>query len=83
METVQVDGGQDVIQLRDDNVELSQQFNFAASDCCINVQLPRHRNEVFLENLEGYDAGARTAVLRQQMECAPALRWLRSVVCVN
>ena len=83
MEAVQIDGGKDVGQLWNDNVELGQQFNFAASDCRIDVQLPRHGDEVFLENLQGYDAGACAPVLCHQIERTPLLCRCGPVVRIN
>ena len=41
MKTMQVDGGHNVRRLSSSDVELGEQFDFAAGDARINVQLPR------------------------------------------
>jgi hypothetical protein len=62
---------------------LSQQFDFAASDARINVEFASDGDEILLEHLQRHDAGARTAVLSNQVEGASLLRRCSFVVGVD
>jgi len=48
---MQVDGGHNVRRLSSSDVELGEQFDFAAGDARINVQLPRDCGEILMEHL--------------------------------
>ena len=49
---VQVDGSEDIRDLRGCHVELRQQFYLAAGSACVQLQLARDSNEVLLEHLK-------------------------------
>ena len=83
MQPVQVDSGQNVRDLGRSDIELSQQFDFAASDTRINVQFASDGDEILLKYLQGYDAGACSAVLSNQAESASLLRRCGFVVGVD
>ena len=63
MQPVEIDGGQNVCDVRRGNVEFGQELYFAARNGRVNVQLTCDCDEILLQNLEGDDAGAGAAVL--------------------
>jgi hypothetical protein len=65
--------GQNVCDLGSGDVELGQQFDFAAGDDRVYAQLFRHRYEVFLQHLHGYRSGSGTAVFGYELEGAVLL----------
>jgi len=83
VEPVQVDSGQNVRDLGRSDIELSQQFDFAASDTRIDVEFASDGDEIFLKDLQRHDAGARTPVLSNQFEGASLLRRSGFVVGVD
>jgi hypothetical protein len=83
VEPVQVDSGKNVRDLGCSDIELSQQFDFAASDTRINGEFARDGDEILLEHLQRDDAGARTPVLSNQVEGASFLRRCSFIVGVD
>jgi len=83
MKAVKVDSGQDVGDVRCGNIELRQQFDFAASDAGINVQFASDGDEILLQHLQRYNARARKPVLGNQSEGAPLLCRRRFVVGID
>jgi hypothetical protein len=83
VQPMQVDSGQNVRDLGRSNIELSQQFDFAASDTGIDVEFASDGDEILLKDLQRHDAGARTPVLSNQFEGASLLRRSGFVVGVD
>ncbi len=83
MQTVQVDGGEDVGNIGSGDVELGEQFDFAAGDGRLHTQLARNGDEIFLQDLERDDAGSGAAVLGYKGECAALLAGRGLIVGVN
>lgn len=83
MKAMKVDGGKDVGNVGDSNIELGEQFDFPASNARINVQFPRDGDEILLQHLERHNAGSPTPVHCQEIEGASLLRWCSLVVRVN
>jgi hypothetical protein len=80
---VEVDGGQDVGNLGSGNIELGEQFDFAARNARINAQFTCDRNEILLQHLQRHDAGARPAVLCYKVDGASLLRRCGLIVRVD
>jgi hypothetical protein len=48
MQAMQIDGGEDIGKFGSGYIKLCQQLDFSTSNGRIQLQLPRHSNEVFL-----------------------------------
>ena len=64
---MQVDRGQNVRDFRGCDIELGQQFDLAAGNAHINMQLSRYRDEIFLQHLQRYNSGSRSPVLSDKV----------------
>jgi hypothetical protein len=60
---VEIDSSQNIRDVWGGNVELGQQLDFTASDMRINVQFASDCNEIFLQDLQRYNAGSVAPVL--------------------
>jgi hypothetical protein len=83
VQPVEVDGSQDIGHLGSDDIELGEQFDLAAGNARLNMQLSRDGNEMLLQHLQRHDAGPRTPVRGHQIEGAPLLCRSFLVVRVN
>ena len=63
MEAVQVDGGEDFGDVGSGDMELDQEFDFAAGDGRFHMQFAGDVNEIFLQDLERDYAGAGATML--------------------
>ena len=63
MQEVKVDGGQNIGYIGGGNVEFGEQLDLSPGNALIHAQLPRDRNEIFLENLQRHDTGSCAPVL--------------------
>lgn len=68
MQEVKVDGGQNIGHVGSGNVEFGEQFDFPARDALIHAQLPRDRNEIFLQDLERHHAGPCAPVFGHKIQ---------------
>src|SRR5437762_2771260 len=83
METVQIDGSENVRDIGGCDVELGQNFGFATGDDCVHVQLPRDGDEVLLKHLQGHNAGSGTPMFCDEFESAALFRGGSLVVGVD
>ena len=83
MEKVKVDGGQNIGYVGNGNVEFAEQFDLPPRYALIHAQLPRDRNEIFLQNLQRYYSCSRAPVLGNEIEGAPLFRWSSLIIRVN
>jgi hypothetical protein len=63
METMEINGGQNVRQHRDGDIEFREQLHFSAGGSRINFQLFCNRDEVFLKYLQRNHARSCASVL--------------------
>jgi len=59
---MQIDGRENICDLRNGDVKLSQQFNFSPGDLAIDPKFARDGDEVFLQHLQRYHAGSAAPV---------------------
>ena len=83
MKPVQIDGGEDVCDLRSGNVELGEQFNLATRNPRINLKFSRDRDEIFLQHLQRQDSGPVAPMFRYKIEGASLLRGCSLVIRID
>jgi hypothetical protein len=83
MKEVKVDRGQNVGYFGNGNIEFGEQLDLSPRDALIHAQLPRDRNEIFLENLMRHYAGARAPVLGNEIEGAPLFCRSSFIIRIN
>ena len=80
---MEIDSGQNIRDVGSGDIQLGQQFDFAASNTRVNVQFSSNDDEILLQYLQRYDASSRTSVLGNQIESATLLRRCSFVVGVH
>jgi hypothetical protein len=83
VKTVQVDRGENVCDFGSGDVELGEQFDFAARNARVHLQLPRHRHKIFLKHLQRHNSGPPPPVLHHKIEGPLLFRRIRFVIRVN
>ncbi len=83
MQSMEIDGGENIADLRGSNVELGQHLHLAARDARINVQLSREVHEILLQHLQGNNASPGSPVFCHESARASLLRRCRFVVRVE
>ncbi len=68
MEAVKVDGGQNVGDSHNGNIEVGKQFHFTTGNVRINMQFSGDSYEILLQHLERYNATTCTPVLCQKIQ---------------
>jgi len=83
VQTMQVDGGQNISCIRNDHMEVCEQPDLALCDRGIKLQFARNGNEVLLQDLNGNHPGPCTAMFCKQVEGAAVLSRSRGVIRID
>ncbi len=83
VKTVQVNGRENILQVRSDNVEFSDQLDFAPRPFSIDAEFARRNHKVFLEDLERNDARSIAPVLDEEFARAPLLDRIGIVINID
>ena len=65
---MKIDGGKNVCQVRLNYIELGEQFDFAAGNARIHVQLAGDGDEILLKHRQRNDAGSCPAMLGKKLD---------------
>lgn len=83
VKAVQINGGEDVGDIWSGDVELGEQFDFAAGDGRLHMQFSGGGDEIFLQDLERDYAGAGAAMLGYEIDGAALLGGRGLIVSVD